>query len=82
MRGAASGSAPLLLLLVGREGAAALAPNIAPGAAHVVHPVPPQALEPLLAPPALGAGHVSQASLGPTVELYQHTGFLLRAGVL
>ena len=36
----------------------------------------------LLAPPALGAGHVTQAGLGATVDMYSHARFLLRAGLL
>ena len=43
----------------------------------------PRALEHLLAaPPTLGAGHVTQSSLGASGEIYAHTAFLLRAGVL
>ena len=55
---------PVLLLLLGREGAeerAAHAAHAAPRATCHVFSVCREGLEMLLAPPALGAGHVTQA---------------------
>jgi len=78
-------SQPVLLLLVGREGAsvrATHAAHAAPATTRAVFPVTGECLETLLAPPALGAGHVTQAGLGATVDMYSHARFLLRAGLL
>ena len=78
-------SQPVVLLLVGREGAgvrAERAAHAAPATTRAVFPVAAECLEMLLAPPALGAGHVTQAGLGATVDMYSHARFLLRAGLL